>query len=161
LSQLPTVRVGNIRHYDGSIDPAQVIRIDRSSIWGNPFKAGWAVDSDGSMRYNPKELVLARYNTLMLQRVTGQPGPKIQKADENGRRNYGVGTPPTPEERDAEAMLWIQRLESLAGKLLLCWCAPEPCHGDILATMCQSTRKYRTDLKERTAIREYKRSFRT
>ena len=26
-----------------------------------------------------------------------------------------------------------QDLESLQGKVLGCWCAPEPCHGDVLA----------------------------
>ncbi|MHC4511051.1 MAG: DUF4326 domain-containing protein [Planctomycetota bacterium] len=26
--------------------------------------------------------------------------------------------------------------KELIGKILVCWCAPKPCHGDILAALC-------------------------
>lgn len=29
----------------------------------------------------------------------------------------------------------LARLPDLAGRVLGCWCVPEPCHGDILATL--------------------------
>ena len=28
--------------------------------------------------------------------------------------------------------LWLGRLRALRGKRLGCWCAPKPCHGDVL-----------------------------
>lgn len=35
---------------------------------------------------------------------------------------------------------WFRRdLEDLKGKRLACWCAPEPCHGDILAELADAS----------------------
>jgi hypothetical protein len=112
------------------------------------------------MRYRTREVSIHLYKNLMLQRIRGVPGPQISKADENGNRYYGIGKAPTPEERDAEALLWIERLESLAGKLLLCWCTPEPCHGNVLAEMAACTKHYRRELRERIWMRNYKNKFR-
>jgi hypothetical protein len=34
-------------------------------------------------------------------------------------------------------------LEELAGKILGCWCKPEPCHGDILIKLlCEKSKKH-------------------
>lgn len=33
---------------------------------------------------------------------------------------------------------WIQsHLHTLAGKRIACWCAPDPCHGDVLADLVE------------------------
>jgi hypothetical protein len=32
---------------------------------------------------------------------------------------------------------WIDKLCSLHGKTLGCWCSPEPCHGDVLLRLIQ------------------------
>ena len=44
---------------------------------------------------------------------------------------------------------WIQKRpklielarRQLTGKILVCWCAPEPCHGDVLAKICDKDSK--------------------
>jgi hypothetical protein len=36
----------------------------------------------------------------------------------------------------------LKRIESLHGKALGCWCAPEPCHGDVLADVIAGTSQY-------------------
>lgn len=33
--------------------------------------------------------------------------------------------------------LWHKRLKKLRGKRLGCWCAPAPCHGDVLVRLLQ------------------------
>jgi hypothetical protein len=33
----------------------------------------------------------------------------------------------------------VERLPELKGKVLGCWCAPEPCHGDVLARLAEET----------------------
>jgi hypothetical protein len=63
-------------------------RIDRRTVWGNPFKLG-------------------------------QDGDRREVIDSYAQ--YLAGT----------ASL-IDRLGELRGKALACWCAPEPCHGDVL-----------------------------
>jgi len=67
-----------------------LVRIDRTTAWGNPFKLG----DDGD-----RETVIANYRDHYL--------------------------PHKPSLQD--------RLVDLEGKALACWCAPEPCHGDVLA----------------------------
>ncbi len=32
----------------------------------------------------------------------------------------------------------LGRLEELRGKRLACWCAPEPCHGNVLAELAEN-----------------------
>lgn len=40
------------------------------------------------------------------------------------------------QNSDSQAASWIrQHAHELAGKRLGCWCAPKPCHGDVLAEM--------------------------
>lgn len=67
-----------------------LVRIDRTTIWGNPFKLG----EDGD-----RETVIANY------------------------RNHYLPHKPSLQDR----------LIDLEGKALACWCAPEACHGDVLA----------------------------
>ena len=33
------------------------------------------------------------------------------------------------------------KLPELRGKVLACWCAPEPCHGDVLLRLAERTRE--------------------
>lgn len=46
-------------------------------------------------------------------------------------------------ERDLRARLalsdpeLVERLKSLDGKILVCFCKPNPCHGDVLADLCE------------------------
>jgi len=43
------------------------------------------------------------------------------------------------EESDEPRARWIrQNVHTLRGKRLACWCAPEPCHGEVLAAMAEA-----------------------
>lgn len=65
------------------------VRIDRNTIWGNPFVIG----DDGD-----RDTVIAKYRDHYL--------PHKNRLQE--------------------------KLPELLGSALGCWCAPEPCHGDVL-----------------------------
>ena len=67
-----------------------LVRIDRKSIWGNPY----LLDADGD-----RAEVIANY-----------------------RQHY----------LDFKPSLLMRIGDDLEGKALACWCAPEPCHGDVL-----------------------------
>jgi len=75
--------------------PDDVVRIDRATRWGNPWKIGMYVDGIGK---------IDRAQAIDLFR---------QWLDQH-----------LPAEPDF--------LEPLRGKRLACWCAPLPCHGDII-----------------------------
>lgn len=38
------------------------------------------------------------------------------------------------DERD----MWLRELRKLRGKRLGCWCAPQPCHGEVLAKLAEA-----------------------
>jgi hypothetical protein len=67
-----------------------LVRIDRKSIWGNPY----VLDEDGN-----RAEVIANYRDHYL---------------------------------DFKPSLLMRIGDDLEGKALACWCAPEPCHGDVL-----------------------------
>jgi Domain of unknown function (DUF4326) len=55
---------------------------------------------------------------------------------------YLIGRDGTREEVIAKYRAWVLRrpellgaLPELRGKTLGCWCAPQPCHGDVLAEL--------------------------
>ena len=68
------------------------VRVDRATLWGNPFVLGW----DGD-----RAAVIAAY------------------------RDHYLPFKPS----------LLRRLGELRGKALGCWCAPEVCHADVLATV--------------------------
>jgi len=70
---------------------SEVISIDRSTIFGNPFIIG----RDGN-----REEVIAKYRLWFYKKL--------------------------------EDSKFKQAVESLRDKVLACWCAPLPCHGDII-----------------------------
>jgi hypothetical protein len=74
-----------------------LVRIDRKSIWGNPY----VLDEDGD-----RSEVIANYRDHYL---------------------------------DFKPSLLRRIVEDLEGKALACWCAPEPCHGDVLLSALEST----------------------
>lgn len=86
--------VVNLRHHDRVIAWAQarglLVKVDRTSDWGNPF----VLDADGD-----RDAVIAAYRDHYL-----------------------------PHKPSLQA-----QLPDLVGKALACWCAPEPCHADVLA----------------------------
>ena len=83
-------KVENLRHFGYASLPDGSIRIDRRTIYGNPFKIG----PDGT-----REDVIAKHKKYMLERI-------------------------------AVDLEFKEAVLALKGKILLCWCAPLPCHGD-------------------------------
>ena len=71
-----------------------LVRIDRRTPWGNPFRIG---------RDGDRAQVIARYRVW----IRFQPD-------------------------------LLARIPSLRGKVLACWCAPLPCHGDVLAALADA-----------------------
>lgn len=82
--------------------PSDAIYIGRPSKWGNPFR----LDSRSGMTGRFK--VIGRYRRWM------SGDPDIIR--------YVGREPPSMEDVRRE----------LRGKDLVCWCAPLPCHGDVL-----------------------------
>ena len=39
----------------------------------------------------------------------------------------------------------LASLDELDGKVLACWCSPEPCHGDVLIELLENRKKIRSD----------------
>jgi hypothetical protein len=50
--------------------------------------------------------------------------------------------------------LWLTRLLALEGQRLGCWCAPEPCHGDVLVMLLKEWLERRADMPATPADRE-------
>ena len=52
-----------------------------------------------------------------------------------------IGRDGTREEVVAKYREWVERQDldptELRGKTLGCWCAPKPCHGDVLVELAQ------------------------
>ena len=80
----------NMKHASGLTG---AVRIDRRTVWGNPFRIG---------THGDRAAVIALYRRKLWRRIEAG---EIALAD----------------------------LAALSGKTLACWCAPEPCHGDVLA----------------------------
>jgi hypothetical protein len=91
--------VANMRTDDALIAWAKAeglyVRIDRRSVWGNPFVLG----ADGD-----RDAVIAQFAAHI--------------------RN--------------ESEL-LERVAELRGKVLGCWCHPEPCHGCVLIELVQES----------------------
>ena len=107
-------KVVNLRETKGKV-PAGAILIDRRTKWGNPY----------TVKVFGRDLCLKLYENT----VQGIWSPTVFV---DWRTNELL---PVAYEKHHQ---WAQkhRLESvrseLAGKDLACWCAPLPCHGDIL-----------------------------
>ena len=103
-----TDRIVNLRDFarDGRriILPPDVIRVDRPSRWGNPFKIGapfvdvFEYDPPRPPRAMTRADVMAAYRRWLASELAVEP----------------------------------RMLEPLRGKRLACWCAPLPCHAEIL-----------------------------
>lgn len=88
--------VVNLRDYRDPRDPRRfllppdVVRIDRQTRYGNPYR----IDPR-----HPRDVVISQYRAHLAELLTADP----------------------------------MYLEPLRGHRLACWCAPLPCHGDVIA----------------------------
>jgi len=90
------------------IIPADAVYVGRPSKWGNPFRIGERHPADGHR--------LTREEALELYRNALPQMLKVKRDD---------GTT-------------ILDLAELRGKDLVCWCAPLPCHADILLELANA-----------------------
>lgn len=93
----PVVNLRDFRVGRNVVLPPDVVRIDRLTYWGNPYKIG---------RDGDRGMVLALYEARALGLLTGEP----------------------------------RYFDLLRGKRLACWCAPLPCHGDIIVRLLAEDR---------------------
>lgn len=85
--------------------PAQTLKVDRTTKWGNPFVVG---------QHSSREECVRLFSDLVV-------GKKVQ---------MGRGDPAQQQRyiRQVE-----NEIEELRGYNLACWCAPaDPCHADVL-----------------------------
>jgi len=98
--------------------PADTVKVDRSTKWGNPFVRGVDGVKDNADAVHLYRLLLAGYLVL-----SSGPSLEVQKA----HRRY-VNS----------------QAHRLVGKNLACWCRPgAACHADVLLEVAalQATRK--------------------
>jgi hypothetical protein len=82
----------------------RLVKIDRSSVLGNPFPMQSEAD---------REKVIAQYRVWLWEQYN-KPASKVREA------------------------LWkISALHESGDVLLGCWCAPKPCHGDVIIRALQ------------------------
>lgn len=93
--------------------PANTVKVDRSTRWGNPFVTG----RDGTQ---------AECVDLYCKMLRGL---------------ICISRAPSFEEQKAARSFVLANLESIRGKNLACWCRKSPCHADVLlelANKCSS-----------------------
>lgn len=159
---MSTPRVANISTFPAESYPeSRLLRIDRSGLWGNPYRIGMTFDDAGS-HYRSRTQSLELYEELMRARLRGQPGPQLGRHNpETGRRwSHKIENgAQSCEERDAEIELWLRRLRMLSDKILLCWCHPLPCHGHILARLYDELPELTAWQRDRVRNRHNKRKW--
>jgi hypothetical protein len=106
-----------LRRTKGWKMPPGAVKVDRSTIWGNPFTRA---DARGA-GYKASDADLDAFNVAAFAGWLG------------GNRN-GIWW--TGSEADARRDLILSRLPELRGKPLACWCKPgSPCHADVLLAL--------------------------
>jgi len=83
-------------------DPRTMVKVDRSTKWGNPFKMG----RDGG-----RKAVIVKYKEWITQNNLMKDLPKLK------------------------------------GKDLVCWCAPLPCHADVLLVLANTNKQRRLRIR--------------
>lgn len=95
-----------LRRAKGWRMPADAVKVDRTTRWGNPFKIG-----EHGVKTAAEAVQLYRF---MLGGFLVVAGPPLE--EQRAHRRY------------VNAQLW-----RLKGKSLACWCRPgAACHGDVL-----------------------------
>lgn len=114
--------------------PESCVKVDRSSLWGNPWKVG-----------NPGVLSL---RTMQVNHHARLPIDQISAVEAfrlwlTEKPTWWMLPPPDMFTTRGWEHLWsnlnfqrqaiLSRMETLRGKSLACWCKPgTPCHADVL-----------------------------
>jgi hypothetical protein len=91
------------------------VRIDRRTRWGNPYRIG----VDGT-----RDEVIARYRLYLQAEIAAGRVTRDDLAALHGT--------------EAEFSRSVREFRSWAHLRLGCWCAPLPCHGDVLAEAAEA-----------------------
>ncbi len=91
--------------------PKDAVYVGRPSKWGNPWRIGEMSPVDGH-RFTREEVIELHKQAL----------PQMLKV------------------KDIEGVI-ILDISELRGKDLVCWCAPSPCHADILLELANKESK--------------------
>lgn len=103
-----------LRRNKGWKMPPGSVKVDRATIWGNPFTRAGAREAG----YKGSDADLDAFNVAAFAGWLGG----------NRDRPWVTG-----READARRYLILSRLPELRGKSLACWCKPgSPCHADVL-----------------------------
>lgn len=99
--------------------PPNAVKVDRSTLWGNPFQVGDTVKTvDGTFPITDQAMAAMLFRDLVA-RDGAFPG----------RARYG---------KTFVSIADMQR--ELRGKSLACWCRlGTPCHGDLLLELANET----------------------
>jgi hypothetical protein len=116
---IPPVRV-QLSRSKGWRLPANTVKVDRSSKWGNFFRIGQPLDEGMARRWghDPRHFRLRHH--------------RCADAAEAVRRFAGVLA--------FDEAIWPALRAELRGKNLACWCAlDQPCHADVLLDLANRT----------------------
>ncbi|WP_439593920.1 DUF4326 domain-containing protein [Microbacterium sp.] len=112
-------RIQMTRNRPWRAENPDAVRVDRATIWGNPFHVGEEIqvttlDHEIAMIRTTPAIAVACYRDLMATRTS----------------------PAAPDDHPddvAAVQRWHDAIASLRGKDLACWCAlDQPCHADVL-----------------------------
>ena len=105
--------------------PKEAVYVGRPSIWGNPFKIGFLT----------REETVALYRTAI---VSGWDRSLIQRlSDDQLNVVYGQHCAWLIKWWKRRKQIPVDALGELRGKDLVCWCAPLPCHADVLLELAE------------------------
>ena len=130
--------------------PEMALKVDRSTIWGNPFvvgePSGYGFNDGGDptpmIAALTLEQCLAFYADLVRGFLSPEMHPRGHEWMANFRRRMNGGHP-------AE-MIRVY----LRGRPLACWCKPgQPCHADVLLEMANPDPLLALSLRMREAAR--------
>lgn len=121
--------------------PEGAVRVDRATIWGNPWRVGM-----------PGTVLLPRWDRKTGWEMEGQAAVPIDPAHAvTCYRNWLYGDPLLPKGLTSRGVeiyrqglagrraLILSHLPELRGRPLACWCAFDaPCHADVLLELANA-----------------------
>lgn len=115
MSDLKPQRV-QLRRAKGWKMPANTVKVDRTTKWGNPFLVTQQMTREQSIEH---------YEQMMAGKPVAAVGISVATQDE------------------MRAVI-LAEVGELKGKNLACWCSLDgPCHGDVLLRLANSPKKQR------------------
>jgi len=100
--------------------PANTVKVDRTTRWGNPFTKADAIDSGYASEADWQSFVVECFRDWIGPTKSG--------------RDWWSGP-----ESDRRRASFVEGIGALRGKNLACWCALDaPCHADVLLELANA-----------------------